>query len=216
MARDSFYSVLNYSLLVTAKATLTFLFVAISPNSVQGDEICDADKVFTAAQSLFYLSPVDLDIRGVSVRVPERLAANPAIGRWGDTRTDASGSVRFHAGVDVLGDVGELIVAPIGGEIDSGSASGLGRFLDLNFEVAVLDPPAVCPVHFRFAHLSEITVAAGKILAGAAIGKIGRDGNAVGSDIPTHVHLEFWVIPQTQPEQDRRASTRDPLLLFGW
>lgn len=214
MPRRSFFTGLECSPLITA--TLTLVFIATSTTSVRSEAVCDADKVFVAAQSLFYLPPVDLNIRGVSARIPERLAANPEIGRWGDTRTNSDGSVRFHAGVDILGDVGEVIVAPIGGVIDSGRASGLGRFVDLNFEVSILDPPANCSVHLRFAHLSEIVVAAGEVLAGAAIGKIGRDGNAAGGSIPSHVHLEFWVIPQTQQEQDRQTSTRDPMRLLGW
>lgn len=177
---------------------------------------CEPNKVFEAARGLFFQTPVDLEVRGISVRIPERQDANPEIGRWGDTRTFADGRVRFHAGVDLLGDEGEVLVAPIDGTIDSGRVSGLGRFVDINFTVPVLNPPANCPVHFRFAHLSEITVASGPISGGQPFGRIGRDGNAIGAGIPTHVHLEFWATPQTVQGQDREASTRDPMALFGW
>lgn len=184
--------------------------------SAQSTSVCDVEKVYDNAHNFFYQAPVDLDIRGVSVRIPEPAAANPEIGRWGDTRTNNNGSALFHAGVDILGDVGETLVAPISGTIDSGRVDGLGRYIDLNFDIPVLNPPATCPVHFRFAHLSEITVARGAVTAGQAIGKVGRDGNAIASSIPTHVHLEFWAIPQTRQGQDRQASTRDPMGLFGW
>lgn len=197
------------------------LYIAVSfalsvPTGAMANGACDIDKVFETAQGLFFQAPVDLEVRGIAVRIPERREGNPDIGRWGDTRTFEDGSVRFHAGVDLLGDEGETLVAPIDATIDSGRVGGLGRFVDLNFTVPVLNPPAICPVHFRFAHLSEITVASGAINAGQTFGKIGRDGNAIGAGIPTHVHLEFWAIPQTMQGQDPEASTRDPMALFGW
>lgn len=204
--------------LARCMSAVMFCAVAGSPSTLfaQSNAVCGVEKVYDAARNFVYQAPVDLDIRGISVRIPERLAANPNIGRWGDTRADNDGSIRFHAGVDLLGDVGEAIVAPISGTIDSGRVDGLGRYIDLNFDVPVLNPPATCPVHFRFAHLSEITVASGAVSAGQTIGKIGRDGNANASSIPTHLHIEFWAIPQTRPGQDRQASTRDPTKLFGW
>lgn len=201
---------------ITSTLCLALSFSLSVVTGATANGTCDPDEVFDAAKGLFFQAPVDLQVRGISVRIPERQEANPDIGRWGDTRTLEDGSVRFHAGVDLLGDEGEALVAPIDGTIDSGRVGSLGRFVDLNFTVPVLDPPANCPVHFRFAHLSEITVASGAINAGQTFGKIGRDGNAIGEGIPNHVHLEFWAIPQTVKGQDREASTRDPMALFGW
>lgn len=201
---------------LTSALCLTVSFALLVPTGAMASGACDVDKVFEAAKDLFFQAPVDLEVRGISARIPERHEDNVNIGRWGDTRTFEDGRVRFHAGVDLLGDEGETLVAPIDGMIDSGRVGGLGRFVDLNFTVPVLNPPANCSVHFRFAHLSEITVASGTISAGQTFGKIGRDGNAIGASVPTHVHIEFWVAPQTGQGQDRKASTRDPMALFDW
>ncbi len=184
-----------------------------SDNQAPPQAVCDPDKVFRAARALIFVPPVDMQIRGVAQRVPIRPELNPRIGLWGDTR---NGGARLHAGTDVLGDVGEVLFAPIDGVIDSGEVGGLGKFIDLNFEIAVLSPPALCNVHFRFSHLSDIDVSSGPVAAGQEIGKIGRTGNAIGADIPTHVHVEFWSVPQTVRGQNRKESTRDPLALFGW
>ncbi len=201
---------------LTSALCLAVSFALSVPTGATGNGACDIDKVFEAAKGLLFQAPVDLEVRGISVRIPERRERNVDIGRWGDTRTFEDGRVRFHAGVDLLGDEGEALVAPIDGTINSGRVGGLGRFVDINFTVPVLNPPANCPVHFRFAHLSEITVASGAISAGQTFGKIGHDGNAIGAGIPIHVHMEFWANPQTLQGQDREASTRDPMALFGW
>lgn len=165
--------------------------------------LCNTTEVYTALKEKLpgLTPPVDLNIRGISARTPYRLEANSKIGSYGETRKSKDGSSRFHAGTDLIADIGEPVKAVMDGRIIAtanqigSSGFGLGNYIWLESEVNV--PPAKsCKVIFSYAHLQERSPwikGNTEVKAGDIIGKVGRSGYDKNELIPTHLHIELWI-----------------------
>lgn len=178
----------------------------------RGTDACNPDDVFAKMkQEPFLIPPVDLNVRGIAVRIPYKAEENREVGTHGFTR---NGGNKFHAGTDLIGEEGESVVAVTKGKIIAASTSGkLGKFVILRTDVAV--PPALpCAVDILYAHLQTHSVKEGEnVDAGSEIGKMGRTGN-VDKNIPTHLHIEIWAAPYASGLEARKKFTRDIIILF--
>ena len=185
--------------------------------SITSGNLCESESVHNAIKALGWLQqPMDLSIRGIDVRVPFRPENNRKVGSWGETRTSPNGKVKFHAGVDLLGDVGENTFAIVDGKvIAAGFSNTLGNYAILRGN-AVVPPAASCNFDILYAHLSSLSVKLGEVISsGDKIGEVGRTGN-LSNDIPTHLHLELWTRPYLQGLKNRRKHTRDPMSIWTW
>lgn len=188
-----------------------------NPVNIASGKLCDSDRVLGVIKAVGWLQPpMDLSVRGIDVRVPLRPEVNRQVGSWGDTRTFASGAKKFHAGVDLLGDVGESTLAIADGTIiATGYSNTLGNYVILRGD-AIVPPAANCNFDVVYAHLSSVTVQDGQnVVSGAKIGEVGRSGN-LSSNIPTHLHLEVWTRPYLSGLSNRRNFTRDPMSIWTW
>lgn len=176
--------------------------------------LCDPDLVYAALQyQIGYIPPVDLVVRGISARIPFKVEERREVGTHGFTR---NGGGKFHGGTDLIGDIGEEVLAIIDGEIVAAvnSQGKFGNYIILRTSVIV--PPALpCAVDIVYAHLSVIDVSSGVVVPGQPIGRVGRSGISDDS-IPTHLHIELWAAAYAQGLQNRILRTRDIMPLFGW
>ena len=199
-------------LLLTANAT--FSSPQIDYGNVdgvnQGTDACNPDEVFAKMkQEKFLIPPVDLNVRGIAVRVPFKAKENREVGTHGFTRNDGT---KFHAGTDLIGDEGESVVAVTGGKvIAAGFSPTLGNYAILRTDVVI--PPALpCAVDFVYAHLKSLAKT-GEVVGGSKIGEMGRTGN-LESNIPTHLHIEIWAGAYAPGLKARKMLTRDIIVLF--
>lgn len=178
--------------------------------------ICPADDIFEVIRASVLVPPVDLEVRGISQRIPYRAEVNPLVGSHGETRTNPDGTTRFHAGTDLLGERGESVRAIVSGEIAvTGTSPQLGNFVILRGS-AIVPPALPCAFDVVYAHLDSLGVASGnRIEQGEVLGTIGRTGN-ISSEIPTHLHIELWAGPYQAGVDNRRRYTRDIMKLYGW
>lgn len=176
----------------------------------EGTDACDPDEVFAKMKKeKLLIPPVDLNVRGIAVRVPYKAEENREVGTHGFTRNDGA---KFHAGTDLLGDEGESVLAVTSGRIiAAGLSQTLGNYAILRTDVVV--PPALpCAIDVVYAHLQS-PAKTGEVFAGTEIGKMGRTGN-VESNIPTHLHIEIWVSGYSPGLEARKKFTRDIIVLF--
>jgi murein DD-endopeptidase MepM/ murein hydrolase activator NlpD len=175
-----------------------------------GTDACRPDDVYNGLkQAHTWGTPVNLAVRGVTSRVPWRVEDNKEVGTFGYTRVEAGGTRRFHAGTDLLGDVGEPVLAVASGKIvAAGSSASIGNYVILRTSFIV--PPALpCAVDVVYAHLQSASVTQNQeVSEGTEIGKMGRTGN-LSDDIPTHLHIELWVAPYLPGLDARKQRTRD-------
>jgi len=181
-----------------------------------GTSICPPDDVYEVIRATFLVPPVDLQVRGITQRIPYRAEANPLVGSHGETRTGTDGTTRFHAGTDLLGERGETVRSIVPGEIAAtGTSPHLGNFVILRGS-AIVPPALPCAFDVLYAHLDSIGVSSGdNVEQGAALGTIGRTGN-LSPGIPTHLHIELWAGPYQAGLDKRREFTRDIMKLYGW
>ena len=100
----------------------------------------------------------------------------------------------LHPGVDIPAVTGTPVRAMRGGTVvRAGNVSGYGLLVELDHGR---------DIRTRYAHLSEVRVAAGERVDGQqVIGLVGATGNATGP----HLHFEIW----------RRGRPEDPVPLLG-
>ena len=176
-----------------------------------GTDACKPDDVYKGLKQAHpWGTPVNLAVRGVTSRVPWRVEDNKEVGTHGYTRVEAGGTPKFHAGTDLLGDVGEPVLAVASGKVIAvGSApSSIGNYVILRTSFIV--PPALpCAVDVVYAHLQIASVTQNQeVSEGTEIGKMGRTGN-LGDSIPTHLHIELWVAPYLPGLDARKQRTRN-------
>ncbi len=103
--------------------------------------------------------------------------------RWADTFGDSRAGVAFQHGVDILGALGQPLVAVADGTLfDVGWSQAAGNRLWLRDRQGNT---------FYYSHLSAFSTLAQKgarVKAGQVIGFIGDTGNAGG--LPSHLHFE--------------------------
>ncbi len=89
-------------------------------------------------------------------------------------------SYEFHAGMDIDGERGDLVVAPGNGKVIKAAWSGgYGNMIEIDHGNGLTT---------RYGHLSKIDVAAGDIVTrGQLIGYVGSTGRSTGP----HLHFEF-------------------------
>jgi len=89
-------------------------------------------------------------------------------------------SYEFHAGMDIDGERGDLVIAPGDGNIIKAAWSGgYGNMIEIDHGNGITT---------RYGHLSKIEVAVGdKVTRGQLIGNVGSTGRSTGP----HLHYEF-------------------------
>jgi murein DD-endopeptidase MepM/ murein hydrolase activator NlpD len=159
-------------------------------------------------------------VRGLATRTPWRREGNQKVGSWGWTRKE-----RFHAGVDLVGHVGERVVASVDGKAVGVRSKGkFGNYVKQSFDVRIVNPPErprSCEVILIYAHLKDLAFEGEKpeLRMGQTIGTMGRTGydKEMGGSIPTHLHLELWLGRYMGLKEYRELYTRDVLpLLSHW
>ena len=111
-------------------------------------------------------------------------ADNPQIGRFGMVRNDGT---RAHQGIDILGPLGNGVVAADDGVVTwAGPREGYGNLVEIehrNGQGEIVSFTA-------YAHLDEVNVKKGQSIAGGKpLGSIGSSGNARGTE--PHLHFEI-------------------------
>lgn len=88
----------------------------------------------------------------------------------------------FHAGMDIDGERGDIVVAPGNGKVvEAGWKGGYGNFIELEHGNGLTT---------RYGHLSKVEVAAGDTISrGQTIGLVGSTGRSTGP----HLHYELRV-----------------------
>ncbi|GLR98619.1 MULTISPECIES: M23 family metallopeptidase [Bradyrhizobium] len=153
-----------------------------------GTDACRPEDVYNGLkQAHFWAAPVNLQLRGVMSRVPWRVEDNREVGTYGYTRIAPDGTRKFHAGTDLLGDVGESVRAVAAGKIvaTGSQPDSIGNYVILRSSFIV--PPALpCAVDVVYAHLQRAMVTQNlEVSEGTEIGKMGRSGNLVPTFLGT-------------------------------
>ncbi len=106
----------------------------------------------------------------------------------------------FHAGMDVDGERGEIVIAPAGGVVtEAGWKGGYGQMIEIDHGNGLKT---------RYGHLSRIGVSAGDTLTrGQAIGQVGSTGRSTGP----HLHYELRL--NDRPINPRRFLPPEPMEL---
>ncbi|MDQ3321751.1 MAG: M23 family metallopeptidase [Acidobacteriota bacterium] len=111
---------------------------------------------------------------------------------FGQRRNPFGGySYEFHAGLDIGGDMGDVIVAPANGVVSKADwMGGYGNMVEINHGNGLTT---------RYGHLSRIGVRAGdKLQRGQVLGLVGSTGRSTGP------HLHFEVRLNDRPINPRR------------
>lgn len=111
---------------------------------------------------------------------------------FGQRRNPFGGlSYEFHAGMDIGGDMGDIVVAPANGVVSKADwMGGYGNMVEINHGNGLTT---------RYGHLSRIGVRAGdKMQRGQILGLIGSTGRSTGP------HLHFEVRLNDKPVNPRR------------
>ncbi|MGD9589899.1 MAG: M23 family metallopeptidase [Pyrinomonadaceae bacterium] len=103
----------------------------------------------------------------------------------------------FHAGMDIDGERGDMVVAPANGTVtEAGWKGGYGQFIEIDHGNGLKT---------RYGHLSKIEIAAGDVLArGQLIGNVGSTGRSTGP----HLHYELRL--NERPINPRRFLPQEP------
>jgi RHS repeat-associated protein len=162
----------------------------------------------SGASSQYYLSDIshfpsrkpgdvfgNYPLFGIQVRSDN---GNTSHHRFGHVR---SGGKRFHAGIDLLGQIGDLVFSVGEGKVvESRSSKTYGNMV-------VIDHGGVSTIYAHLRELSDLKTGE-KVSAGEIIGHVGRTGNvSTDPNIPTHLH--FGVIESGKPLTDHSAW-KDP------
>lgn len=106
----------------------------------------------------------------------------------------------FHAGMDIDGERGDLVVAPANGVVtEAGWKGGYGQMIEIDHGNGLKT---------RYGHLSRIEIAAGDSLTrGQIIGNVGSTGRSTGP----HLHYELRL--NDRPINPRRFLPPEPMEL---
>jgi len=106
-------------------------------------------------------------------------------------------SYEFHAGMDIDGEIGEVVIAPANGIVsEAGWQNGYGNMIEINHGNGLVT---------RYGHLSGIGVRVGDaVLRGQTIGLIGSTGRSTGP------HLHFELRLNDKPINPRRFLPPEP------
>jgi murein DD-endopeptidase MepM/ murein hydrolase activator NlpD len=123
---------------------------------------------------------------------------------------------RFHGrhnGLDMLAPLGTPVLSPCDGEARSGTSGSFGRWVQV-----------VCPVpeelsagnslhaSIFYSHLSKVSAKKlefERVRRGVSVGAVGKSGNASGSDIAPHLHLEIIVHDDAEAARNETHSGRN-------
>ncbi|MEZ5961808.1 MAG: M23/M56 family metallopeptidase [Hyphomonadaceae bacterium] len=118
--------------------------------------------------------------------VAPAFSVTPLVGRvssgFGERPDPFTSQTRWHAGIDIIGNEGDAIVAPAAGRVARVVANnnGYGNMLEIDHGGGYV---------VRYAQLSAFEVREGEqVNAGQLIARVGRSGRATGP----HLHLEVW------------------------
>lgn len=210
MIRLSFF----FAILASAAYASPLIDYSDTNINVPDGDICKPEEVVSALGGRFLMAPVELNVRGLDDRMPP--LALDDVGSWGMTRVGSDGLPKFHAGTDLIADEGEPVLAIMDGEaVAAGNSGAIGNYVILRATVT-FPPLKPCAIEFLYAHLASISVSTGEdVSAGQPVGTVGRTGN-LSSEIPTHLHIEFWVRPYLNGSDARQEWTRDIVQIFSY
>lgn len=103
----------------------------------------------------------------------------------------------FHAGMDIAGDRGDIVVAPAGGTVTkAGWQGGYGQMIEVDHGNGLIT---------RYGHLSKLNVEVGDVISrGQLIGFVGSTGRSTGP----HLHYELRL--NDHPINPRRFLPPEP------
>jgi murein DD-endopeptidase MepM/ murein hydrolase activator NlpD len=117
-----------------------------------------------------------------------------------------------HNGIDLLAPLGTPVQAPCNGKARAGASSSFGRWVQVVCRLpAELNPRRTMHASIFYSHLSQVRPKADfeRVRRSEAIGAVGKSGNAAGSQIAPHLHLEIVVHDGEQAALEERHSGRD-------
>jgi murein DD-endopeptidase MepM/ murein hydrolase activator NlpD len=119
----------------------------------------------------------------------------------------------LHNGLDLLAPLGTPVQAPCNGKARAGSSGSFGRFVQVVCKLpAELTRGRAAYASLFYSHLSRTSPSKRdfeSVRRGQSVGAVGKTGNAAGSEIAPHLHLEIVVHDDEQAALDESHSGRD-------
>lgn len=124
------------------------------------------------------------------------------------------GSSRKHGGIDLIADIDTPVVAVCDGQFRTKTKNPYGNYVQL---VCLLPfESSITSVSILYGHLSGFNKEAPEYIdvkAGEVVGYVGKSGNAGGSDIMSHLHIEMLVHNEINAakSEEHRLHVRSPV-----
>lgn len=117
-----------------------------------------------------------------------------------------------HNGLDLLAPLGTPVLSPCEGRARSGVSGSHGRWVQVVCALpAELSAGKSLHASIFFSHLSRVNTKAKdfeRVRRGATVGAVGKSGNASGSDIAPHLHIEIIVHGDSEAAEAETHSGR--------
>jgi murein DD-endopeptidase MepM/ murein hydrolase activator NlpD len=117
-----------------------------------------------------------------------------------------------HNGLDLLAPLGTSVLAPCDGRARSGVSGSHGRWVHVVCPLpSELSAGKSLHASIFFSHLSRVTSKSKdfeRVRRGATVGAVGKSGNASGSDIAPHLHVEIIVHGDAEAAEAETHSGR--------
>lgn len=144
----------------------------------------------------------EIELTGDPASIPSIWAHSGKINNeFGFRRNPFGGrTYEFHAGMDIDGERGDIVVAPATGVVtEAGWKGGYGQFIEIDHGNGLST---------RYGHLSKIEISVGDVLTrGQLIGNVGSTGRSTGP----HLHYELRL--NSRPINPRRFLPAEPMEL---
>ena len=118
-----------------------------------------------------------------------------------------------HNGLDLLAPIGTPALSPCDGKARSGVSGSFGRWVQVVCKLpGELTRGRSHYASIFYSHLSKALPDKGEfspVRRGEKVGAVGKSGNASGSDIAPHVHLEIIVHDDEEAAREERHSGRN-------
>lgn len=117
-----------------------------------------------------------------------------------------------HNGIDLLAPLGTPLHSPCDGKARAGRSRSFGRYVQVVCKLPGELVSGRAPYASLFySHMSKTTPGSDfeRVRRGQTVGAVGKTGNASGSDIAPHVHLEIIVHDDERDAEDETHSGRN-------